>query len=247
MRTLICSLTALALFAVPALASAAEKAEPTAAEILKRYDEIMGPKNFQAISSMTAHREDGSERTYEMRFLRGENDRFRIWFDEPGAVKGQEMLRSGDNIWLYLPSLKRATRVANRADFQGGDFNNADVLRVNYEQDYDATLLPSTTPETYLVSLKAKNANTAYDAIKLWVRKKDLLPVRGEYYATSGDLLRSADFLQYTQFEPGYVRPARVVMHNELVKARFSELVTRRMRGHVQVPEQRFTLTDLGR
>ena len=43
----------------------ARAAEPTAAEILRRYDQIMGPVNFEGVSQMTAHRDDGSERTWE--------------------------------------------------------------------------------------------------------------------------------------------------------------------------------------
>ncbi len=227
--------------------SVAAAAEPTADQILKKYDEVMSPRTFEAESAMTAHREDGSARTYEMKFLRGEGDRFRVWFQAPSSVAGQEMLREGDNLWVYIPNLKRPTRIANRESFQGGDFNNADVLRVNYQEDYTPKLVPSDKPDTYQLDLTAKNASTAYDHIKLWFRKKDLLPVRGEYYATSGDLLRSADFGKYTQFEKGYVRPATVVMHNEQVKARFSEMVFKRMKTDIQVPEQRFTLTDLGR
>src|SRR5437870_91468 len=133
----------LALAACLASAQLALAAEPAVGDILKRYDEVMGPRTFDAETAMTAHREDGSERTYVMKMMKGESDKFRIWFLEPAAVKGQEMLRNGDNLWLYLPNLKRATRIANRDSFQGGDFNNADVLRVNYQADYDGKLSPS--------------------------------------------------------------------------------------------------------
>ena len=75
--------------------------------------------------------------------LKRDADKFRVWFSEPASVKGQEILRLGDNSWVYLPNLKRATRIANRDSFQGGDFNNADVLRVNYTVDYDAVIVPS--------------------------------------------------------------------------------------------------------
>lgn len=221
--------------------------EPTVAQILERYDAIMGPKTFESESEMTAHREDGTSRTYVMKILKGEGDQSRIWFTAPAAVKGQEMLRNGDNIWLYLTDMKRAMRVANRDSFQGGDFNNADILRTNYQKDYSGKLVPSDKPETYLLELKATNDETGYDAIKLWVRVKDLMPVHGEYYATSGDLLRSADFLKYTQFDKGYARPAQVLMRNEQVKARSSELVTRRMKINLDIPSQRFSFADLGR
>lgn len=230
------------LVAAPALA-----AEPTAEELLAKYDAVMGPKTFETESEMTAYREDGSSRTYVMKMLRGEDDKFRVWFKGPASVKGQEMLRSGDNLWVYLPNLKRATRIANRDSFQGGDFNNADVMRVNYTKDYTGKLVPSDVPDTYALELKAKNAETSYDAIKLWLRKKDGMPVKGEYYGTSGQMLRSAEFTEYTEFDKGYTRPARVVMRNELVKARRSELVMKTVKLSVDAPAQRFTQADLGR
>jgi outer membrane lipoprotein-sorting protein len=226
---------------------AAFAAEPTAEEILTKYDQVMGPKTFESENQMTAHREDGTDRTYVMRMLKGEDDKFRIWFKEPSSVKGQEILRSGENIWVYIPNLKRATRIANRDSFQGGDFNNADVLRVNYAKDYDAKLGASEDPQTYLVDLKAKNANTAYDSIKLWVRKSDLQPVKGQYFGTSGQMIRSAEFTELEELDKGYTRPTKLVMRNELVKARYSEMKIKSLKLNVDAPAQRFTQTDLGR
>jgi outer membrane lipoprotein-sorting protein len=182
-----------------------------------------------------------------MRMLKAEDDKSRIWFKSPASVKGQEILRVGDNLWVYLPNLKRATRVANRDNFQGGDFNNADVLRVNYSKDYTAKLVPSEVADTWALELKAKSAETAYDSIKLWLRKPDGLPVKGQYFGTSGQMLRSAEFSEYAEFEKGYTRPAKVVMRNELVKNRRSELVVKSLKRGVDAPPQRFTQSDLGR
>lgn len=227
--------------------ASASAADPAVGEILARYDQIMGPKAMEGRMSMTAKREDGSTRTYVMKILKSGDDKFRLWFLEPSAVKGQEMLRNGDNLWVYLPNLKRATRIANRDSFQGGDFNNADVLRVNYQADYTAKLESSQREGTYLMALKAKHSSTAYDSIKLWVRTSDLMPVRGEYYGTSGQMIRSAEFSEYKEFEKGYTRPARVVMKNEVVKARQSEMIMQEITLKIDPPAQRFTQGDLGR
>lgn len=230
------------LVAGPALAG-----EPTAEELLARYDEVMGPHTFEAESQLTAWREDGSSRSYELRMLKAADDKSRIWFKAPASVKGQEILRVGDNMWVYLPNLKRATRVANRDSFQGGDFNNADILRVGYAKDYVGKRVPSEVPDTWALELKAKSLETAYDVIKLWVRKSDKLPVKAQYFGTSGQMLRSAEFSDFTEFEKGYHRPAKVVMRNELVKSRRSELVVKSLKRGVEAPTQRFTQTDLGR
>jgi outer membrane lipoprotein-sorting protein len=229
------------------VSSLAFAAEPTAQEILAKYDAVMGPGTFEAQTEMTATREDGSARTYGMKFLKRDADKFRVWFSEPASVKGQEILRLGDNAWVYLPNLKRATRIANRDSFQGGDFNNADVLRVNYTADYDAVLVPSDKPDALTVELKAKSTETAYDKIRLTVRKGDLQPLKGEYFGTSGQLIRSAVFSEHKEFEKGFVRPARIVMQNEVVKARKSEMVTKSFKLNVDAPPQRFMQSDLGK
>lgn len=241
------SLFSLLAFSLGAFSQVARANEPTAEALLEKYDAIMGPENYESTAKMTAKREDGSVRTYDMRFVKKGTEKFRIWFKGPASVAGQEVLRVGDNSWVYLPNLKRATRIANRDSFQGGDFNNADVLRVNYKVDYSAVLGKSDKPDAYLVELKSKNANTSYDVIKLWMRKSDAMPMRGEYYGTSGKILRSAEFSDYKEFSKGYKRPAKVLMRNELIKERSTELLTSSMNTGVTPPDQRFTLPDLGK
>ena len=83
------------------------------------------------------------------------------------------------------------------------------------------------------LELKAKSQETAYEVIKLWLRKSDGLPVKAQYFGTSGQMLRSAEFTDYQEFEKGYLRPAKVVMRNELVKARRSELVMKTVKLNV--------------
>jgi outer membrane lipoprotein-sorting protein len=229
------------------LTSPALAADPTAADILKKYDALMGPQVFEAEQEMTSTREDGTTRSYLMRMLKRDTDKFRVLFTGPAAVKGQEVLRIGDNAWVYLPNLKRATRIANRESFQGGDFNNADVLRVNYTLDYDGELVPSEVADSYCLKLKARHAETSYASITLWVRKTDLMPLKAQYFGTSGKLIRSADFLEVKELQKGFERPTRIVMRNELVAARRSEMVLRSLKLDVEIPAQRFTQTDLGK
>jgi outer membrane lipoprotein-sorting protein len=239
MRSLLCS--------VWLVVAAAVAAPPTVDEVLTKYDAIMGPTSFESETEMTSTREDGSTRTYVMKMLKKDTDKFRVYFVGPAAVKGQEILRLGDNSWVYLPNLKRATRIANRESFQGGDFNNADVLRVNYRADYTGTLVDSDVPDTYCVQLKAKNVETAYDAITLYVRQADLLPVKGKYFGTSGKLIRSAVFSDVKELSKGFTRPVKITMQNEVATARKSEMVVRSMKLDVDVPAQRFSQTDLGK
>jgi outer membrane lipoprotein-sorting protein len=230
-----------------AIAYGADAKVPALEEVLKRYDAIMGPETFDAIMTMTAHREDGTVKSYEMRAIKKGSDNFRLWFKKPAAVAGQEMLRVGDNSWIYLPNLKRTTRIANRDSFQGGDFNNADVLRVNYQTDYSGTVAPDEDPKQWLVSLKAKNSSVSYDAIKLWIARDTGQPSKGEYFGSSGKLMRSATFGEVKEFQKGYSRPQLVQMRNELVKARFSVLTINSISTGMDLADARFNLNDLGK
>ena len=229
-----------------ALLLAAETA-PSADDLLKKYDAIMGAENFDAVAEMTAHRDDGSVRTYKMRVLKAGTEKLRVWFSEPAAVRGQEMLRQGENLWVYLPSLKKPTRLASRESFQGGDFNNADVLRVHYQTDYAAKVLPqSDLPDSWQLELTAKTHDAAYERIQLWMRRSDGMPVKGAYFTASGKQLRAAEFTDVKSFG-GFKRPAKIVMKNLLAPKRWSEMVMLTFTTKVSPPASRFVLDDLGR
>lgn len=215
--------------------------------LLRRYDEVMAPITSDVTLLMTAHREDGTARIYKFRALKSKDNKLRTWFDEPATAKGQEMLRVQDNMWVYMPNLKRALRLASRDSFQGGDFNNGDVLRVNYVVDYKARFFPSGDPKLLALELVAKTKQAAYDKIKLWMTTtpNKQQPTKAEYYAASGKLLRSAVFKDVKSFH-GHERPALIVMRNELATKRFSEMIVLDLKLNVEVPAQKFTVDDLG-
>jgi outer membrane lipoprotein-sorting protein len=239
------ALACLALAAAPAPAPQAPPASNEAQEILKRYDEVMGPAFFDSVSAMTAHRSDGSERTYEMRFLKSQDDKFRVWFDAPSNARGQEILRVEENFWVYMPNLKRAVRLAARESFMGGDFNNADVLRVSYSKDYDPTVV-SQAEDRWELTLKSHNPGSAYDRIDLTIHKGDYLPLEGHYYAASGKELRSAVFKDPKDFH-GHRRPSQVTMKNAIEEGRWSRMELKDFKVLEAIPATKFVLTELGK
>lgn len=238
--TLSARLAALLLLAPPLPTLAAD-----AAAILERHDEVMGPAFFEGASSMTAHRSDGSERSYDMRYWKANDDKFRAAFDAPANARGQEILRVGDNFWIYLPNLKRAVRLAARESFMGGDFNNADVLRVNYAVDYSPRLLEE-GPDRWVLELRSKTPSSAYDRIILTVHKGDYLPLEGRYFAASGKELRSATFEEPRDFH-GHRRPTLITMRNSLEPGRWSVMRVQDFRVLRSIAATQFVLTELGK
>lgn len=198
-------------------------AEPTAPEVLTRVDTILSPPEFEAKVTFISHKAQGDVHTYSMRLLKKDSDKFRLWFTGPPDDVGQEVLRVADDMWSYMPNIKRALKISTKQDFQGGDFANSDVLRVELMRDYTPTIKES-TPEQWVLELIAKNDEVTYAKIKLWVRKKDDQPTQFEYYTGAGKLVRKMELLDLKTYGK-LVRPAKWVMHNMLEPKRVSEMI----------------------
>lgn len=231
----------------PAAAAAPPASVADGNVYLTRYDELMAPSSYEAGISMTATRDDGSTRTYTMNLQKSGDDKVRLSFSAPKSAVGQEMLRQGDNLWVYMPNLKRAVRLASRDSFMGGDFNNADVLRVHYQTDYNATVVGRAAGNVEL-ELIAKVKDASWERIKLWmtdVPLKNSQPVKAEFYAASGKLLRTLAFEDVKTFGK-VIRPTRLLMGNALVPARKSEMSWLSL-DVKDIPAKRFGIDDLGR
>ena len=96
----------------------------TPEKVLKKYDEIMAPQAFETNFSLESFKEDNTSKKYIIHAIKKDDDKFRLSFESPISIRDQEILRNDKNFWLYLPNVKRVTRIANRDSFQGGDFNN---------------------------------------------------------------------------------------------------------------------------
>ncbi len=230
-----------ALIFFPASASA----EPNADEILQRADAILAPAEFEARVELVTHR-DGEGRRFEMHVWKKGLGKSRIRFLAPAADRDSEVLRDGDNMWHFLPNLKRSIRISPRQEFHGGDFNNADLLRTNLAVDYAPTLARSESSDTWLLELKAKHDTAAYDFIRYWVRKADNMPLRQEFYTRSGKMIRALELSEPKSFG-GHERPTRLLMKNVLVPSRSSEMVIKKFVVKQKIDEGLFQLSALGR
>jgi len=207
----------------PAPAAAAPAAaEPSAADLLTKVDSILSPPEFEGKLTFVSHKSQGDVHSYSLRLLKKDSDKFRIWFLSPPDDVGQEVLRIGNDMWSYMPNLKRALKVSTKQDFQGGDFANSDVLRVELMKDYTPVIKESTA-DNWVLELTAKNDEVTYARVLLTIRKKDGQPTQFEYFTGSGKLVRKMDLLDLKTYGK-LVRPTKWVMHNMLEPKRKSEM-----------------------
>jgi len=131
--------------------------------------------------------------------------------------KGQHLLMLGDDMWVYLPDTSRPVRITP-LERLSGDASNGDVARTNYAADYTPVYLRTDkvgTDECYVLELTAKRKGATYQRILYWVRVQDSRPVKAEFYLTSGKLIKSSTFDEFTTIN-GKTQLRRMTLYDEI-------------------------------
>jgi len=186
-------------------------------EILRKVDRNLEPESYEAYRKLIDVQPDGSKKEYVLYTLKKDRDKVVALFLSPPSDKGRATLRLADNMWLYMPEVGRPIRVTSLQSVTGSIFNNADILRIDYTAEYDVETAEE-QKDAYLLSLKAKTGEVAYDKLKMWVDKQALLPVTIEAYAASGLLLKTLRFKDIKDFGGGIRRPATLETDSPLYK-----------------------------
>lgn len=187
------------------------------AQILQKVDRNLEPESYESYRQLTDVQPDGSKKVSVLYTMKKGRDKVVALFLAPASDKGRVTLRLDENMWLYIPDVGRAIRVTSLQSVTGSVFNNADILRIDYAAEYDVEAAEE-QKDAYLLSLKAKTGEVAYDRLKMWVDKRALLPVTIEAYAASGLLLKTLRFSNIKDFGGGIRRPATLETDSPLYK-----------------------------
>ena len=214
-------------------------------EILKAVDANLTPSSFEAYRKLVNEEPDGSKKEFIFYTIKKGRDKMAMLYLAPASDRGRATLRLGDNMWLYIPRVGKPMRITSMQSVVGGVFNNADIMRLDYSAEYDATLLEET--ETgYVLDLKARSKSVAYDRLKMWVDKNPVIVTRVECYAASGTFIKSLVFKQVEDFGGGIKRPAVIETTSPLFKGYRSVMIYSGIELR-EFPDEVFTLGYLSR
>lgn len=193
--------------------------ELTGDEIIRRADKVMVGDTATFSNHMVVKRpglEDVIAR-YQTSFMgRGEKVMLRMIY--PPKQSGKDLLLIGDNMWQYVPNIERSVRVAGKQRFMGGDFNNADLLKVSLVRDYSGKLIRKDKIKKrtyYFLELIKKRPQATYDKVHYWVDVATFIPFREVYYTRSGKKMKTLQFLNVGKVDDRKV-PRTLVMINAL-------------------------------
>ena len=205
-------LLAIVALCMPLMASAID-----GIELLKKVDRNLEPESYESYRKLINVEPDGTKKEFVIYSVKKGKDQTASLFLSPSSDKGRSTLRQGDNMWLYIPSVGKPMRITSLQSITGGVFNNADIMRLDYAQEYDVKSIEE-RGDSYLLNLKAKTGDVAYDNLKMSVDKKLVLPTEIEAYAASGMLMKTLRFKDIKDFGGGIKRPATVETDSPLYK-----------------------------
>ena len=213
------------------------------AALLKKVDANLQPESFESYRKLINIEPAGAKREFLLYTLKKGHDRIASLFLSPASEKGRATLRLGDNMWLYIPNVGKPIRITSLQSVVGGVFNNADIMRLDYNVEYRVEHVQDGTDE-YVLDLKAKNGAVAYDRLKMRVDKKNTVPTRIECYAATGLLIKTLYFKEMKPFDDGIPRPSVIETDSPLYKGYQSIMVYARVKKRT-VADEVFTLEFL--
>ncbi len=218
---------ALFLIALPVSGRGAE--DPNA--IVAKADAIRTPKGSYVIEAEVTSFDGSSQKSkngYKV-YVKDLNHSL-VEFISPPSEKGKSILMIDEDLWIYLPKVKKPVRIPLNQRLVG-DVSNGDMARANFANDYNATLVGAETvggKDAYVLDLVAKSPNKTYNKIKYWVAKSDFKPVQAEYFTVSGKSLKTCKFEDF-RMEAGTVRPMKLLFRDSLKKDQHSVLLFQSM------------------
>ncbi len=214
-------------------------------DILRKVDRNLEPQSYEMYRKLINIEPNGAKKEFVLFSVKKGKDKVAALFLAPSSDKGRATLRLGDNMWLYIPNVGKPVRITSLQSVTGGVFNNADILRIDYSEEYNVESAVE-EKDAYLLSMKAKTGEVAYDRLKMWVDRKVLLPTRIEAYAASGMLIKTIHFSDIKDFGGGIKRPATVETDSPLFKGYKSVMLYSQLKRR-ELPDEVFTLTNLAR
>jgi outer membrane lipoprotein-sorting protein len=219
-----------------------ELVDPVAQGILRTADQIRFPnEGFQVDISILSKRVDQSVEARKYQVLSKGNDKTVVIVTEPAEERGQTILMSGRDLWVFLPNVSQPVRLS-LAQRLTGQVANGDLARANFSGDYNPRLLRTETidGESYhVLELKAIDRGVTYQRVLYWVKQKNSYPHKAEFYSLSNRLLKTCRYENF-QTMAGKVRPTRLVMDDSLRAGEQSILEYNQMKLR-DLPDKLFT------
>jgi len=192
--------------------------------LLQKIDRNLNPESYESYKKLINIEPNGRKKEFILFTVKKGKDKVAALFISPASEKGRSTLRLEENMWLFIPNIGKPIRITSLQSVVGGVFNNADILRLDYAEEYKIKKTEDQGREI-LLHLKAKSNSVAYDKLKMWVDKKTILPIRIECLTQTSMLIKTIYYKQTKNFGNGIIRPSVIETVSPLHKGYKSVMI----------------------
>jgi outer membrane lipoprotein-sorting protein len=172
----------------------------------------------------------------------------------PAKESGTATLKTGRDIWNYLPKIDRTIRVPTSmmmASWMGSHFTHDDLVKESrLVRDYDIALAfegaRGGTDVWEFVLTPRPEAAVVWGRVVLEVRRQDLMPTWARYYGDDGGEKRTVTFSEY-RIMGGRLVPAKMVVTPADKPDESTVITYTRLAFDVRLPADTFSLAALRR
>ena len=192
--------------------------------LLKKIDRNLTPVSFESYRKIINIEPSGKKKEFVLFTAKKGNDKMVTTFLSPKTEVGRSTLRLDDNMWLYIPNVGKPVRITSMQSVTGGIFNNSDIMRLDYTEEYNCVKMDK-SKKMNILTLKAKSGNVAYDKLIMSVDKKHTVPVQIECYTASDMLIKTLYFKDIKILGKGVKRPSILETDSPLHKGYKSVMI----------------------
>jgi len=201
----------------------------TPKEILDRVDKNMVYRTIKYVGIMTIKKGRRKPRVKKFKAVAKGRDKAFIEFINPGD-RGTKYLKLGDELWVKGAYAERADKISGhmlRESMMGSDFSYEDTMENEKLIDkYNVKLIgieKINGKECYKLELVSKVKKISYPKRIVWVDRNNFVPLKEQFFALSGMLLKEMNILEIKKIGGRFV-PVKIKMENKQRKNSYTIL-----------------------
>ena len=160
----------------------------SADDILKKVDEVRNPSESYHMDVRINSSSEKEDSTFSVS-LKGNTKTF-VKVKGPKKLIGRNMLMIEENMWVYVPNLKRSVRVSLSQKLIG-EAANGDISRMRWTGDY-IPKIEKEDKKTYTLFLQQKKKGLTYAKIRATIDKLSFHPIKAQFLTLTGKSVKTA-------------------------------------------------------
>ncbi len=225
----------------------------TPEEMVKKVDDLLRGRSNTMTMQMIVTTPDWTRENTMKSWSLGTDKAF-VKILSPAKDKDTRFLKLEYNLWMYIPKVEKVIKVPPvmmMQSFMGSDFSYDDMVKEsNMVEDYIPHLVGRDTieqEENYVLELIPKpDAPVVYGKLKLWVRTKDLIPTREEFYSEKKEIIKVMVFRDIKKMGDRFI-PTYWEMTNLKKKDHKTIIKIQKAQFNIKINPSIFTKRNLSR